>query len=131
MKKKYSLEYFSRLKWSLVVVKKDKIIYKSKMRRLEPLIFCIKKFGKNMQGAVVFDRSVGQASAMLLKFAKVKKVLTPTVSMAGRKFLDKNKINLEYLKLVKSINREDGQICPMEKMSCEMGEKAFLQKMLG
>ena len=131
MKKEYNLEKFSDSSWSLVVMKNSRIIYKSRMRRLRPLIFCVKKFGKVLRGAIVFDRNVGQASAMLLKFAKVKKVLTPTVSLAGKKFLDKNKISLEYLKLVKAINREDGKICPMEEMSCEMGEKAFLQKMLG
>lgn len=131
MKKEYNLEYFSSLKWSLIVIKSGKIIYKSKMRRLKPLIFCIKKFGKDMQGAIVFDRNVGQASAILLKFAKVKEIWTPTVSIAGKKFLDKNKITLEYLKRVKSINHEGGKICPMEKMSEDLGEKAFIKKMLG
>jgi hypothetical protein len=131
VKKEYNLEHFSKLTWSLVVIKNGKIIYKSKMRRLKPLIFCIKKFGKVLRGAVVFDRNVGQASAMLLNFAKVKEIWTPTVSVAGKKFLEKNKIKLEYFKIVKSINREDGQMCPMEKMSEDLGEKAFLQKMLG
>ncbi len=124
------MEYFSKSGWSLVVIKKDEIIYKSKMRRLKPLIFAIKKFGKVMRGAIVFDRNVGQASAMLLNFSKVKQVWTPTVSEAGKKFLTKNKIKLEYLNFVKSIHQEDGNICPMEKMSCEMGEESFVKKML-
>lgn len=131
MKKEYNLDKFSKSVLSLVVIKNGQIIFRSKMRRLRPLISCIKKHGKEMKGTIVFDRNVGQASAMLLKFAKVKKIFTPTVSIAGKKFLAKNKIPLEYLKLAKSINREDGEICPMEKMSCEMGEKAFLEKMLG
>jgi hypothetical protein len=130
MKNNYSLKYFSEKNWSLVLIKGDRIIYKSKMRRLRPLILCIKKFGKEMRNATVFDRNVGQASAMLLKFSKVKKVWTPTMSIAGKKFLTKNKIASEYLRLVKSIHQEDGKICPMEKMSSEMGEDNFIKKML-
>jgi hypothetical protein len=130
MKNSYSLEYFLKKNWSLILIKDGKISYKSKMRRLRPLIFCIKKFGKVMRGAVVFDRNVGQASAMLLKFAGVKEVWTPTASIAGKKFLAKNKIKLSYGNLVKSINQESGEICPMEKMSSEMGENNFVKKML-
>ena len=131
MKKEYSLEYFSKLKWSLVVIKKDKIIYKSRMRRLKPLIFCIKKLGKDLRGAVVFDRTVGQASAILLKFAGINKVLAPTVSKAGKKFLEKNKIKLEYFEEVKFIaGRSNDEVCPMEKMSQELGEKAFIKRIL-
>ena len=84
-----------------------------------------------MHGAVVFDRNVGQASAMLLRYARVKEVWTPTASEAGKKFLVKNKIKLTYGHLVKSIKNDDGKLCPMEKMSCEMGEEEFIKKILG
>lgn len=85
-----------------------------------------------MHGAVVFDKIVGRAAATLLVYAKVKEVWTPTVSRAGKAYLTKNKVKIDYKNLTSCIkNRKGDDICPMEKMSRKMPEKEFIKKTLG
>lgn len=122
MKKKHSLQYFSGKLWSFVLIKNGKIIFKSRAPRLEPLILCIKKHKKEMRGAIVFDKIVGRAAAILLVYAKVKEVWTPTISADGKKYLEKNKIKVIFEKEVRCImNRKGDDLCPMEKLSRKKG----------
>jgi hypothetical protein len=124
MKKIYNLGYFSGKNWSFVLIKNGKIIFKSKADRLKPLILCIKKHQKEMRGAIVFDKIIGRAAAMLLVYAKVKEVWTPIISQDARKYLKKNKIKAEFKKEVKNImNQKGDDLCPMEKLSRKMGKK--------
>jgi len=124
MKKIFNLDYFLEKRWSFVLIKNGKIIFKSKAKRLKPLIFCLKKHQKEMRGAIVFDKIVGRAAAMLLAYAKVKEAWTPTISQDAKKYLKKNKIKIEFKKEVKNImNRKGDDLCPMEKLSQKMGEK--------
>jgi hypothetical protein len=122
MKKVYSLEYFLEKNWSFVLIKNGEILYKSKADRLKPLILCIKKHQNEMRRAIVFDKIIGRAAAMLLAHAKVKEVWTPTISQDARKYLKKSKIKIEFQKEVKNImNQKGDDLCPMEKMSRKMG----------
>ena len=131
MKNKFSLEYFSQKSWSLVLIKNGKIIFKSKADRLRPLVFCVKKHGREMRGAIVFDKVIGRAAAYLLAHAKVSEVWTPLVSTGGKKHLLKNKIKLDFGKEVKNIMNEKGDdLCPMEKLSGKLGEKEFVKHIL-
>ncbi len=132
MNSKFSLEYFSETNWSFVLIKQDKIIYKSKLQGLKPLIFCIKKYKREMPGATVYDKIVGRAAAILLAHAGVGEVWTPAASGAGREYLEKKGISLAYKKAVSYVrNKQGNAMCPMEKMSGEMQPKEFAARMLG
>jgi hypothetical protein len=123
MKKIYSLDYFLEKSWSFVLIKNEKIVFRSKTERLKPLIACIKKHKEDMRGAIVFDKVIGRAAAMLLAHAKVKEVWTPIISQDARKYLKKSKINVEFKEVVKAImNQKGDDLCPMEKLSRKMGE---------
>ncbi|MDI6778118.1 MAG: DUF1893 domain-containing protein [Patescibacteria group bacterium] len=123
-----SFSEFKKNDYSFVLFRNEKIIYRSRMQELKPLVFCVKKHKKEMRGAVVFDKVVGRTAAMLLAHAKVKEVWTPTVSTGGKKYLLKNKIKLQYQKEVKNImNRKGDSLCPMEKLSREKGSKIIKQ----
>ncbi len=114
---KYSLEYFSAKKISFALVKNNKIIYRSKSQGLKPLIFCAKKHRSLIRGALVYDKVIGFASALILNYIKVKEVLTPTISVSALSFLRKNKIRVKYQKKVNHIlNKKRSGLCPMEKL---------------
>ena len=122
MKKIYNFDYFLGKPWSFVLIKNGKIIFRSKAERLKPLILCIRKHKNEMRRAIVFDKIVGRAAAMLLVHAQVKEVWTPTISRDARKYLEKNKIKAEFKKEVKNImNQKGSDLCPMEKLSRKMG----------
>ncbi len=124
MKKIYNLDHFTEKNWSFVLIKNGKIIFKSKAERLKPIILSIEKHKEQMQGAIVFDRIIGRAAAILLVHAKVKEVWTPVISQDARKYLKKSKIKIEFKKEVKNImNRKGNDLCPMEKLSRKMGKK--------
>jgi hypothetical protein len=131
MKKIYSLEYFFEKSWSFVLIKNGKIIYKSKAQRLRPLVFCLKKYNRQISGTVVFDKIVGRAAAYLLARARVAEVRTPTISRDAKRILSKNKIKIAFGREVKNImNRRGDDLCPMEKLSGKLGEKEFVKFIL-
>lgn len=84
-----------------------------------------------MRGAVVFDKVIGRAAAVLLAWAKVKVVWSPTISRLAKRYLAKNKIKVSYKRETECImNRRGDDVCPMEKMSRKMPEKEFIARML-
>ena len=112
------LKYFNDKKLSFVLSKGDKIIYRSKKQRLIPLLFCLKKYKAQMRGALVFDKVVGRAAALLLLYGGVKKVITPLISRGALIVLKRGGAKVEYEKIVKCIlNVKGDDLCPMEKMS--------------
>ncbi len=114
----YDLDYFLKKKWAFILIKNDKIIYKSKSQGLKPLVFCLKSFKKEMEGAVAYDKIVGLAAAMFLAYGKVKEVWTPTISKGARKYLKEGGIKIIYRKEVKNIlNRDGSDLCPIEKIA--------------
>lgn len=141
MRSRYNLDYFSGSCWSFVLIKQNRIIYKSKLDGLKPLIFCIKKYSargrsalerKNeMQDSIVYDKIIGKAAAILLVSVGISEVWTPTISKAGKAYLSKNNVKIVYKNFVNCIkNRKGNDICPMEKMARKIGEKGFIDKML-
>ena len=122
---------FTKSGFSFVLLKNREVVYRSCKQGLKPLLFCVKKNKKEMRGAVVFDKVVGRAAAILLAHAKVKEVWTLTVSTGGKRYLLKNKIKLQYQNEVKDImNRKGDDLCPMEKLSRKVSKKDFLNRTL-
>lgn len=120
----YKLDYFFKKSWSFVLIRGDKIIYKSKSQGLAPLVFCLKKYRKQMRGAIIYDKIIGLAAAKLLVYGNVAEVLTPTISRDAKKYLQKNKVKLIFKKEVKNIlNRDGNDLCPMERISRGKGIK--------
>lgn len=104
--------------FSFVLIKRGRILYKSKSQGLKPLIFCLKKRKKDLNGAIVFDKIVGQAAALLLVLGRVKTVMTPLVSQRALGYLKKNRVKVIYKNKVKHIlNQKKEDFCPMEKLS--------------
>jgi len=116
--KKYNLDYFEKTNWTFVLIKNGKIIYRSKKERLLPLLFCLKNNPGRLKNAVVFDKIVGRAAALLMIYGKIKSVMTPTISRSAVKELEKHKIKVEYKTITgKIMNKAGDDLCPMEKLS--------------
>lgn len=121
------LEYFLEKKYSFVLVADGEIVYKSKLEGLVPLVSCLSNHRQQMQGAVIYDKIVGRAAALLLVLGGVKKVLTPLISHGALAHLRKNGVVVEYGKVVENIsNRAGTDMCPMEKLSAGKSAEEFL-----
>ena len=124
------LHYFTGKKLAFALIKNEKIIYQSKKQRLEPLLFCLKKYKRQMRGATVYDKVVGRAAALLLAYGGVARVLAPLISRGGLAVLRRGGAVVEYQKIVKNITNIKGDdLCPMERLSQGKSVEEF-QKLL-
>jgi hypothetical protein len=116
--KKYNLDYFQKTKWSFILIKNNKIIYRSKKEGLQPLIFCLKYRENNLKNSLVFDKIIGRAAAFLMIHGKIKSIMTPVISRSAIREFKKNRINVKYGSITEKImNKSGNDLCPMEKLS--------------
>jgi flavin-dependent dehydrogenase len=114
--------------FSLVVVKKEKPILKSRFSGIKGLIQAIEKLDKDLEGSAIADKVIGRAAALLLSYSHVKEAYATTLSVEGLKMLKENNIIVEYDKLVPIIlDSKRKAICPFEKFSLTIKspEQAF------
>lgn len=103
---------------SIRIIKDGKTLFESAEPMLKPLFLSLQNFRIEMAGATVVDKIVGRAAAYLCAIAKVKQVITPLASESAADVLRKAGIVLSAQRMVPQImNRNNTDICPMEKMS--------------
>lgn len=124
--KRHSLDFFTKTNWVFALVKDNKIVYRSKKQGLAPLVFCLKRRKKDLAGALVYDKVIGRAAALLLIYGKTQAVVTPLITKEAIGLLKKNKIEVEYIKTAdKVLNAKKDDLCPMEKLSAGKNPKEF------
>ena len=115
---------------SLVVIKDEKIIFSSGQDRLRPVIMCIAKHKKEMQGAIVIDKVVGLAAAKLFVFARVDEIYSKIMSRVAVIYLTGMNIKFEPEKIVdKILNDDKSDICPMERLAESLSGKELFGKL--
>jgi len=121
---------------SIVVVKDGKIISTKKGGGVRPILEVIEELGEEMHDSVVGDRILGKASALLLRFSKVKGVYSPQATKTAIAVLIVGGIPSQADELVPFIqNRSKDGLCPFEKMlknidSPEEAYKILMEKVL-
>jgi len=98
---------------SLLVYQKGKISFQDE-HGIQPLLIQIKN--KGLKDAVVIDKVIGKAAALLMVYGKVKQVHTNIIAKDAIIVFDKYKIEYSYNKVVDYIQnvKKDG-LCPMEQ----------------
>ena len=102
---------------SLIIIKDGKVLFSNEEGGMKPLIKAVRMFSSNeLIDTVVIDRIVGKASALIIAFFGAKEVHGKVMSLRGRELLKKQRIKINYEKLVPEIlNRSETDICPFEK----------------
>jgi len=114
----HTLTKFAKSKWSLVIYKNNKPIFKSQARALKPLIGYLKSSGFKKKQIIVFDQNIGRAAALLLSLVKPIKVYTPLISEGGLKVFEKHEIDFEAKKQIKYLmGAASRDMCQWEKLS--------------
>lgn len=111
-------------KYSLVLVKDNKVIFRSQESNLKPLIKCIKVM-KNKKDCILYDKVIGLAAAKLIVYSKfISSVITEVISQSGADYLKSNNIDFETKRTVDNIlNSNKTAICPMELKAQEIKEE--------
>ncbi|HHW46016.1 MAG TPA: DUF1893 domain-containing protein [Clostridiales bacterium] len=109
------------------VVESNGNIYVSFEKGIKPVLGWLAE-NNLLKGASVADKVVGKAAALLFAYAGIKEIYAEILSQPAKMVFDKHNIPVSYLKLVKNIrNRNNTDICPMEKMAADINspELAF------
>ena len=100
---------------TLIIVKKGKIIFKTKDHKIAGFLSAIDKFGKSLEYSSIADRVVGKAVALLCVYAKIKAIYAEVISTKAKKVLEKSHITHEWNSIVSDIlNLEKNRVCPFE-----------------
>ncbi len=102
----------------LVAVKDGKVVVSSRERGVRPLVDAVLGVRESLKGAVVGDRVVGRASAMLCVYCGVGAVYTPLASEGALAELASAGIPVVADRTTPAIlNRDGTDRCPFEKMT--------------
>lgn len=114
-------------KYSLALIKNNKIIYSSDKSGLRPLVECINKYKSKLKNCTLYDKVIGLAAAKLIVYSGMfSSVITKVISKLALDYL-RDKINLEYESLTENIlNNEKTSICPMELKAKELDDTSFI-----
>ena len=100
---------------SLIANRQGKI-YTSKLHGIGPIINPMKDDFYYFEEAIVVDKVIGKATAMLLILSKVKYIYAYVLSEKAKEILDQYQVDYDYEKLVPYIiNRTHDRMCPMEQ----------------
>lgn len=88
----------------------------SNLKGVRPWIKWLRECPSKLEDALVVDKVVGKAAAMLMVVAKVKHIYTPIISEQALEYLKHQNIEFEYDSTVAYIsNVEKNGLCPMEE----------------
>ena len=114
---------------TIVIYKNDASVHTSNDRGVAPLMKLLKEDNTQLKDAMIADKVIGKAAALLMVYAKVKEVYTPTISTPALQVFKNNNIEIHYDKEVERIvNRKGDGLCPMETlcMYIENPEEAYI-----
>ena len=105
-----------------------KLRFRSTQKGIKPLITYIQEFSPCPEGAIAFDRVVGNATALLLKEASCTEVYGLIGSRLAAQTLGELGISHSFLKTVPYIvNRYGNDMCPFEKASLGKSPAEFYE----
>lgn len=103
------------------VIKKSDNIITSTERGIKPVITILKDNINALKGAVVCDKVIGRAAALLFVYGGISAVHTMVISKTALEVFEKNNISVTYDKLVNRIqNRTKTGLCPMETLAMDI-----------
>jgi hypothetical protein len=103
---------------TLRVYRGEKLVFTSRQEQLLPLMAYLATGSAASGPAVIYDKVMGNAAALLSVKAHAREVYSPLGSELAMKTLEKHGIRHHLDKIVPYIMRDDGRgMCPMEQLS--------------
>lgn len=88
----------------------------SNLKGIRPWIKWLRECPELLENAIVVDKVIGKAAAMLMVVAKIKSVYTPIISEQALEYLNTQTIDFDYDQTVAFISNVDQNgLCPMEE----------------
>ena len=97
----------------MVLNRQGEIVYSSTDKGIRPVVSAVFR----MEGAVVADKVIGKAAALICSYGGASYVFGKVMSVEAQKVLQQNEIRYGYDHLVDSIlNSDKSAVCPMENL---------------
>ncbi len=115
---------------TIVIYKNDASVFVSDDRGVVPLMKLLKEDKSQLLDSIVVDKVIGKAAALLMVFAGVKEVFTPTISSPAVEVFKNHDIKITFDSEVdRIINRKGDGLCPMETLCLDIDnpEEAFFR----
>lgn len=114
---------------TLQVYEGVQLIFSSGKDRLLPLLEYLERFAPHHQGVTILDRITGNAAALLSVKADCREVYSPLGSQLAVQTLERHGIKYHLVNIVPCIQKPDGDMCPMEKLSMGKEPEEFYEEM--
>jgi hypothetical protein len=115
-------------KWDLVIVKGGQVLFSSRERGVAPFFHAVQSMGESLHNAVMADRIVGSAVAMLCLHARITSLYAGIASQGALDMLKAQGVTVSSKNAVPYISNYDGtDLCPFEKLarSCQGPSQLF------
>jgi len=115
-------------KWNLVIVKGGQVLFNSRERGIAPFFQAVQSMGASLHNAVVADRIMGSAVAMLCLHARITSIYAGIASQGAIDMLKRQGVIISNKSTVPYIYNYDGtDLCPFEKLakSCQGSSQLF------
>ncbi|MBE6337236.1 MAG: DUF1893 domain-containing protein [Lentimicrobiaceae bacterium] len=115
---------------TIVIYKNDASVFVSDDRGVVPLMKLLQEDKSQLLDSIVVDKVIGKAAALLMVFAGVKEVFTPTISSPAVEVFKNHDIKITFDSEVdRIINRKGDGLCPMETLCLDIDnpEEAFFR----
>ncbi|HKL12726.1 MAG TPA: DUF1893 domain-containing protein [Halanaerobiales bacterium] len=111
--------------YSLIIVKEKEVKYKSKEESVGSIVSLLEEQPDLLENAVVADKIIGRAVAMVCDYASVKFCYGQIVSEGAIDIFNKNHLSFKASQKVKAIkNRDNTDLCPIEKLTLNIDNSA-------
>lgn len=113
---------------TIVIYRSDASLIFSDERGVAPLMKLLSDDRLQLKGALVADKVIGKAAALLMTYGYVKEVYTPIISTPAIEVFKRHGIKTHYDIIVERIiNRKGDGLCPMETLCLNIDdpEEAF------
>ncbi|MDO4303809.1 MAG: ECF transporter S component [Bacillota bacterium] len=112
-------------KCSFIIIKDERIVYKDSGNGVKPIIKVIDENRELLKDAVIVDKIIGKAAALLLDLGGAKKVYGALMSKAAKEYLSGKRIEFGCGRCIQVINNRKGDgICPLERAVNDIDDPA-------
>lgn len=118
-------EILEKEQFTFVLIKKGRVIKTSHKGGVIPLMEVIRQDDRALDKAIIADKVIGRAAALLAVHYHVKAIYAELISQKAREVLDNHSIFYQFAQCVPYIkNRELNDQCPLEKLTQNISDPA-------
>ena len=120
-------KYLKEENLTLVVVKNEELIFKSKDKGIKPMYILATEMQETAKGASIADKVIGKGAALLCEYIGIKEIYSELMSEIAIKILNGANIDFTYSKSTPYIeNRDRTGLCPIENIAKDLDNGEIL-----